>query len=80
MKLYEMLIGGILIIVLLIIIPIAVILGISMINYRINGYHTFSSMTEVIGLILNSINPFLPFIFIIFFALSLAYVAYQIID
>lgn len=80
MKLYEILIGGVLIIILVVVVSMAIVMGMNLINYRINGYHTFSSMTEFFDLILNSINPFLPFIFIIFFALSLAYVAYQIID
>lgn len=76
MKLYEKLIIGTLIIVLLIIIPIAVILGMIIFSEDIS----ISSMTEVTDLILNSINWFLPFIFIIFFALSLGYLAYQIIN
>lgn len=80
MKLYEKIIIPVLIIMLLIIIPTIVILGMNMINYEINGYLFFSSMTEINDLLLDTIISFLPFIVVILFALSLAYVVYQIID
>lgn len=76
MKLYEKILMPVLIIMLLIIIPMAVILGIIMFSEDTS----ISSMTEVTDLFLSTINSFLPFMVVILFALSLAYMVYQIND
>lgn len=76
MKLYEKMLIPVLIIMLLIIIPMAVILGIIMFSEDTS----ISSMTEVTDLFLGTINSFLPFMVVILFGLSLAYMVYQIID